>query len=59
MTLEGHVTRNQPRTPSGVRLCLKQGVSGGPLDHGDLSVAAELEPQSAVLGLKSLWEVDV
>ena len=44
MTLEGHLTRNQTRTPSGVQLCLEQGVSGGPLHHRDLSVAAELEP---------------
>ena len=45
MTLEGHITRNQPRTPSGVRLCLEQGLSGGPLDDRDLSFATELEPQ--------------
>lgn len=36
-----------------------RGCQEGSLDHGDLSVAEELEPESAALGLKSLWEVDV
>lgn len=40
-------------------LQINKGINWERENKIDLSVAEELEPESAALGLKSLWEVDV